>query len=119
MEPRLSSREHIPSHIDLFGGPKYETGTEELELVLKIEENAHDATIILISDVWLDQSKVFDKLRVLFEGKNLRFFSAWQLLTFYSNLSRIFSICDSPSICLYWKLSVCTLSKHWSRGQSI
>lgn len=68
MEPRLSSREHIPSHIDLFGGPKYEAGTEELELVVKIEENAQDATIILISDVWLDQPKVFDKLRILFEG---------------------------------------------------
>ena len=37
-------------------------------MVIKIEKTAEDATIIIVSDLWLDQPVVFEKLRVLFEG---------------------------------------------------
>jgi DNA polymerase epsilon subunit 2 len=51
--------------VDLFGAPHFALDQSQL---LQIEKKAEDATFVILSDVWLDHSEVFDKLRVLFRG---------------------------------------------------
>lgn len=47
----------------MFGGPTF---GDDINLLKKIEES--DPYFVMLSDVWLDQPKVFEKLRMMFEG---------------------------------------------------
>jgi DNA polymerase epsilon subunit 2 len=49
----------------LFGG--IQSNLENAQL-LEIEKKAEDVSFVVLSDVWLDQPQVFEKLRILFRG---------------------------------------------------
>ncbi|XP_073990612.1 DNA polymerase epsilon subunit 2 [Rhodnius prolixus] len=54
-------------NVNIFGGPNNET-LRNNERLKRFEHRKDDAMIIFLSEVWLDQPKVFEKLRILFRG---------------------------------------------------
>eukprot|EP00842_Homolaphlyctis_polyrhiza_P000013 jgi/Hompol1/1011/HPOL_004494-RA len=61
--------EYAKFRVDVIGHPLPERREDSLYSVVKrIELNAVDVSIVFISDVWLDQTRVLQKLRVLFDG---------------------------------------------------
>lgn len=69
MEHLYFSSAHA-SHIDLFGGPTF---SDDPAFLAKIEGKTEDACFVIISDVWLDQPRVFEKLRTMFEGQMISY----------------------------------------------
>ena len=63
-EPRVESVSAYGNNIDFFGGHRF---SDDVELMRQVEQR-DDVSFVILSDVWLDQSRVLDKLRVLFEG---------------------------------------------------
>ncbi|UYV60322.1 POLE2 [Cordylochernes scorpioides] len=59
-------RQHFGT-ANLFGGPS-STTVKTNEKMRRLEANNPDAMIVILSDVWLDQIKVLEKLQVLFTG---------------------------------------------------
>nr|KAJ3422015.1 DNA polymerase epsilon subunit 2 [Polyrhizophydium stewartii] len=53
------------NNVDFFGGARF---TDETAVLQRVESGAEDVSIVILSDVWLDQTRVLDKLRVLFDG---------------------------------------------------
>ncbi|KAH9505546.1 DNA polymerase epsilon subunit 2 [Bulinus truncatus] len=54
-------------NINFFGGPS-SVQVKSSERLAQIETENTDAMFVLISDIWLDNSRVMDKLNVLFKG---------------------------------------------------
>ncbi|XP_065176376.1 DNA polymerase epsilon subunit 2-like [Sycon ciliatum] len=65
-EPATFSRSHL-GNLNFFGGPSTTTCKASTQLAALEKEN-EEMSIVLLSEVWLDQSMVLDKLRVLFTG---------------------------------------------------
>ncbi|KAJ3295638.1 DNA polymerase epsilon subunit 2 [Borealophlyctis nickersoniae] len=64
-EPREKSLTAFGSNVNFFGGPRE---VDDLGLIQQIELDMVDASMVIVSDVWLDQPRVLMKLRELFEG---------------------------------------------------
>jgi len=56
-------------NINFFGGPG-ETSMKNNKALAEMEANNPDAMFVFVSDVWLDQVSVMDRLRRLFSGYN-------------------------------------------------
>ncbi|XP_046401886.1 DNA polymerase epsilon subunit 2 isoform X1 [Ischnura elegans] len=54
-------------NLNVFGGPS-PTNIKSSSKLFKIEQTNEDGIIVFLSDVWLDQIKVLQKLKVLFRG---------------------------------------------------
>ncbi|CAH1262221.1 POLE2 [Branchiostoma lanceolatum] len=65
-EPAKTTRAYF-GNINFFGGPSATCAKASTKLRVMEREN-EDAMIVFLSDVWLDDSKVMEKLRVLFTG---------------------------------------------------
>ncbi|XP_078671790.1 DNA polymerase epsilon subunit 2-like [Branchiostoma floridae x Branchiostoma belcheri] len=65
-EPAKTTRAYF-GNINFFGGPSATCAKASTKLRVLEREN-EDAMIVFLSDVWLDDSKVMEKLRVLFTG---------------------------------------------------
>ncbi|KAL5008711.1 hypothetical protein ScPMuIL_014292 [Solemya velum] len=65
-EPSNTTRSYF-GNINMFGGPS-STSLKSSAKMKQQEEDNQDAMFVFMSDVWLDQVKVMDKLRVLFTG---------------------------------------------------
>jgi DNA polymerase epsilon subunit 2 len=55
----------LSNHVDLFGGLPFHLDRHQL---LDIERKSEDVSFVILSDVWLDQPQVFEKLKVMFKG---------------------------------------------------
>ncbi|KAH6578738.1 hypothetical protein BASA50_008428 [Batrachochytrium salamandrivorans] len=64
-ERREESISAFGNNVDFFGGSRFSDDPLVLE---KIEASATDISIVFISDVWLDQTRVLEKLRELMRG---------------------------------------------------
>ncbi|KAI8927186.1 DNA polymerase alpha/epsilon subunit B-domain-containing protein [Entophlyctis helioformis] len=64
-ERRDNSLTAFTATVDYFGAPRF---TEDSTTLMRIEQNTKDMSFVFISDVWLDQTRVLDKLRMLFQG---------------------------------------------------
>ncbi|KAI8899654.1 DNA polymerase alpha/epsilon subunit B-domain-containing protein [Globomyces pollinis-pini] len=64
-ERREDSLLALTNNVNLFGGP---TMTDDHSFLLQLEKSSDEVSFVLISDLWLDQPQVFEKLRLLFEG---------------------------------------------------
>lgn len=49
----------------MFGGPIF---SEDTNLLASIEKKEEDVSFVILSDVWLDQPIVLEKLKTLFQG---------------------------------------------------
>ena len=56
-------------NINFFGGPS-ETSLKNSKVLAEMETNNPDSMFVFLSDVWLDNVGVFDRLRTLFSGYN-------------------------------------------------
>ncbi|XP_068681901.1 DNA polymerase epsilon subunit 2-like [Montipora foliosa] len=65
-EPGQVTRAHF-GNINFFGGPS-STSLKASAKLKAIERENHDAMFVILSDVWLDQPRVLEKLRALFSG---------------------------------------------------
>ncbi|XP_073247665.1 DNA polymerase epsilon subunit 2-like [Porites lutea] len=65
-EPGQVTRNHF-GNINFFGGPS-STSPKASAKLKAIERENHDAMFVILSDVWLDQPRVMEKLRALFSG---------------------------------------------------
>ncbi|XP_053376311.1 DNA polymerase epsilon subunit 2-like [Mercenaria mercenaria] len=65
-EPAKTTRSFF-GNLNFFGGPST-TSVKASSKLQQIEQENSDAMFIILSDVWLDQIKVIEKLRVLFSG---------------------------------------------------
>ncbi|XP_064467493.1 DNA polymerase epsilon subunit 2-like [Ornithodoros turicata] len=68
-ESGMSTQKYFGS-INFFGGTRDRSARLSAEL-RHAEEMHQDAMLVFISDLWLDQHKVFEKLRVLFAGYSM------------------------------------------------
>ncbi|KAK6091811.1 DNA-directed DNA polymerase epsilon, subunit B [Batrachochytrium dendrobatidis] len=64
-ERREDSISAFGNNVDFFGGARF---SDEQHVLEKIELDAVDISMVFISDVWLDQTRVLDKLRILLKG---------------------------------------------------
>lgn len=55
----------MTNQIDLFGGPIF---AEDSGFLLDLERRSDEVSFVILSDLWLDQPSVFDKLDCLFKG---------------------------------------------------
>ncbi|XP_041352782.1 DNA polymerase epsilon subunit 2-like [Gigantopelta aegis] len=65
-EPAKTSRAYF-GNVNFFGGPSSVNVKASVRLK-QVEEENEDAMIVFLSDVWLDQVKVLEKLKELFRG---------------------------------------------------
>ena len=65
-EPGKVTRNHF-GNVNFFGGPS-STSLKASAKLKAIERENHNAMFVILSDVWLDQPKVMEKLRALFSG---------------------------------------------------
>ncbi|KAL0602529.1 DNA polymerase epsilon subunit 2 [Plecturocebus cupreus] len=65
-EPSSTTRAYYGS-INFFGGPSNTTVKTSAKLK-QLEEENKDAMFVFLSDVWLDQVEVLEKLRIMFSG---------------------------------------------------
>ncbi|XP_050406951.2 DNA polymerase epsilon subunit 2 [Patella vulgata] len=65
-ETAKSSRAYF-GNINFFGGPS-STSVKASNKLKKVEEENQDAMFVVLSDVWLDNVKVMEKLKELFAG---------------------------------------------------
>jgi len=65
-EPAKVTRTYF-GNANFFGGPSSSSLKNSAKLKL-LEDQNPDAMMVVLSDVWLDQVRVFEKLRVLFAG---------------------------------------------------
>ncbi|XP_052769617.1 DNA polymerase epsilon subunit 2-like [Mya arenaria] len=65
-EPAKTTRSFF-GNVNFFGGPS-STSVKASSKLQQIEAENQDAMFIVLSDVWLDQIKVMDKLKTLFNG---------------------------------------------------
>jgi len=65
-EPAKVTRNYFGS-VNFFGGPS-QTCVSSVTLLSEIEQEKHDAMFVMVSDVWLDQPHVLDKLKTMFTG---------------------------------------------------
>ena len=65
-EPAQVTRNHF-GNVNFFGGPPNASlkGSSKLKA---LEKENHDTMFVMLSDVWLDQPKVMEKLRAMFSG---------------------------------------------------
>ncbi|KAI8911669.1 DNA polymerase alpha/epsilon subunit B-domain-containing protein [Gorgonomyces haynaldii] len=63
-EPRTQTIKSLNTDVDFFG-KKF---TESDSFLSKVEKRAQDCSFVVVSDLWLDQSKTLEKLRVMFQG---------------------------------------------------
>ncbi|KAF7251478.1 DNA polymerase epsilon subunit 2 [Varanus komodoensis] len=54
-------------NINFFGGPS-STSVKTSAKLKQLEQENEDAMFVFLSDVWLDQAEVLDKLRIMFSG---------------------------------------------------
>ena len=67
-EPSATTRAYF-GNINFFGGSS-ETSLKHNKTLAEMESNNPDAMFVFLSDVWLDQVNVVDRLRKLFSGYN-------------------------------------------------
>jgi len=67
-EPSSTTRAYF-GNINFFGGPS-ETSLKTSTVLCEMEANNTDAMFVFLSDVWLDNVSVVEKLRTLFAGYN-------------------------------------------------
>lgn len=65
-EPGSVTRSHF-GNINFFGGPS-STSLKASAKLKALERENNDAMFVILSDVWLDQPRVLEKLRALFSG---------------------------------------------------
>ncbi|GAB1607932.1 DNA polymerase epsilon subunit 2-like [Argonauta hians] len=65
-EPASVTRSYF-GNINFFGGP-LKTCAKSSQKLLTLETENTEAMFVILSDVWLDESKVMNKLKVLFSG---------------------------------------------------
>lgn len=65
-EPGQVTRSHFGS-VNFFGGPSA-TSLKASAKLKAVERENHNAMFVMLSDVWLDQPRVMEKLRALFSG---------------------------------------------------
>ncbi|KAI8615353.1 DNA polymerase alpha/epsilon subunit B-domain-containing protein [Chytriomyces sp. MP71] len=70
-ETRAQTLSTFGYNADIFGAPR-EVNT--IAAIEKLEKEAVNVSIVVLSDVWLDDAKVIAKLRLLFEGYSSRGF---------------------------------------------
>lgn len=64
-------------NLNFFGGPST-TSVKASAKLKQLEEENEDAMFVIVSDVWLDNVEVMEKLNTMFSG--LVFHSVWTLL---------------------------------------
>ncbi|XP_028707367.1 DNA polymerase epsilon subunit 2 isoform X4 [Macaca fascicularis] len=65
-EPSSTTRAYY-GNINFFGGPS-NTSVKTSAKLKQLEEENKDAMFVFLSDVWLDQVEVLEKLRIMFAG---------------------------------------------------
>ncbi|XP_023078449.1 DNA polymerase epsilon subunit 2 isoform X3 [Piliocolobus tephrosceles] len=65
-EPSSTTRAYY-GNINFFGGPS-NTSVKTSTKLKQLEEENKDAMFVFLSDVWLDQVEVLEKLRIMFAG---------------------------------------------------
>ncbi|NXY36448.1 DPOE2 polymerase, partial [Pomatorhinus ruficollis] len=65
-EPAATTRAFY-GNINFFGGPSSSSVKASAKLK-QLEEENEDAMFVFVSDVWLDQAEVLEKLRIMFSG---------------------------------------------------
>ncbi|XP_053240512.1 DNA polymerase epsilon subunit 2 isoform X3 [Podarcis raffonei] len=65
-EPSTTTRAYY-GNTNFFGGPS-STSVKSSAKLKQLEEENEDAMFVFLSDVWLDQAEVLEKLRIMFSG---------------------------------------------------
>uniref|UniRef100_A0A8D0BVR7 DNA polymerase epsilon subunit n=1 Tax=Salvator merianae TaxID=96440 RepID=A0A8D0BVR7_SALMN len=66
IEPSATTRAYY-GNVNFFGGPS-STSVKSSAKLKQLEEENEDAMFVFLSDVWLDQAEVLEKLRIMFSG---------------------------------------------------
>ncbi|KAJ1650181.1 DNA-directed DNA polymerase epsilon, subunit B [Dispira simplex] len=63
-EPARMTYRHFPK-TNFFGGPP---SLQDRVVLQQIQDDHSDASLVILSDVWLDRPAVLDKLKIMFQG---------------------------------------------------
>ncbi|KAJ6654017.1 hypothetical protein lerEdw1_007526 [Lerista edwardsae] len=92
-EPSAITRAYY-GNTNFFGGPS-STSVKTSAKLKQLEEENEGAMFVFLSDVWLDQAEVLDKLRIMFSGSSI---DGWMAVNACSLKALADMICEYPSI---------------------
>lgn len=108
-------------NINFFGGPSA-TSVKASAKLKQLEEENEDAMFVVVSDVWLDNIEVMEKLSLMFSGVCFLWVFTWPnthknpLTRWHASLSSRLRLHASNLFHLLWQLLICPL---WKRTDSI